>query len=455
VLPNGRAWTPWSASGDDEVRRRKFAQLTIAPASTGSQESDMQRIVILGAGFAGLWSAVGAARALDERGIGPDQVEVTVVNATSWHSIRVRNYEADLSDTRVPLADILDPIGVRLVVAEIAGLSVADRTVSCVADGRPFQLAYDRMVFALGSRLVRPPIPGLKEHAFDVDTYDAAMRLGAHLSGLAREPISAGRDTVLVVGAGLTGIEAATEMPGRLRAVLAADPKAQPRVILADRSERIGSNMGEGAIAVIAEALAALHVETRPGISVAAVDPSGATLATGERIDARTVIWCAGMEASPLTACFPVTRDRFGRVPVKPSLKIDGQAAEFAAGDVAWFAVDGTHSCVMSCQHGRPMGRFAGHNVVCDLLGEPTLPLTIVWYTTILDLGAWGAVYTEGWDRRVVAQRAVAKHTKETINRQRIYPPLSRDRQEILAAATPVVQTPPAYGGAAVGNDSV
>lgn len=151
-----------------------------------------------------------------------------------------------------------------------------------------------------------------------------------------------------------------------------------------------------------------------------------------------------------------MARDRFGRLPVDPSLKIDGQDAEFAAGDVAWFAIDGgTHSCVMSCQHGRPMGRFAGHNVVCDLLGEPMLPLTIDWYTTILDLGAWGAVYTEGWDRRVVAQRAVAKRTKETINRQRIYPPLSRDRQEILAAAAPIVQTPPAYGDAAVGNNSV
>ena len=410
----------------------------------------MQRIVILGAGFAGLWSAVGAARALDERGIGPDRMEVTVVNATSWHSIRVRNYEADLSGTRVPLTDILGPIGVRSMVAEIVDLSVADRTVSCVADGRPTQLVYDRMVFALGSRLLWPPISGLREHAFDVDTYEAALRLGAHLSGLVREPRSAGRDTVLVVGAGLTGVEVATEMPDRLRAALAADPKAEPRIILADRADRIGSDMGEGALAVIAEALTALRVETRPGISVAAVDSGGATLTTGERIDARTVIWCAGMEASPLTACFPVTRDRFGRLPVKPSLKIDGQAAEFAAGDVAWFAIDGTHSCVMSCQHGRPMGRFAGHNVVCDLLGEPMLPLTIDWYTTILDLGAWGAVYTEGWNRRVVAQRAIAKRTKETINRQRIYPPLSRDRQEILAAAAPIVQTPPAHGYAAV-----
>jgi NADH:ubiquinone reductase (H+-translocating) len=409
----------------------------------------MQRVIILGAGFAGLWSAVGAARALDERGIGPDRVEVTVVNATPWHCIRVRNYEADLSDARLPLADIFDPIGVRLVVAEITGLSVADRTVRCVAEGKPFQLTYDRLVFALGSRLARPAIPGLRAHAFDVDTYEAAIRLGAHLAGLIKRPRSTGRDTVLVIGAGLTGIEVATEMPDRLRTALAADPNAQGRVILADRAETIGSDMGEAAQAVIAEALAALQVETRPGITVAAIDSDGATLTTGERIDAATVIWCTGMEASPLTACFPVARDRFGRLPVTPSLKVEGQAAEFAAGDVAWFAIDGTHPCVMSCQHGRPMGRFAGHNVICDLLGEPMLPLTIDRYVTILDLGGWGAVYTEGWDRHVVAREAVAKRTKQTINRQRIYPPLSGDRQEILAAAAPIVQTPPAFTKAA------
>jgi NADH dehydrogenase len=371
---------------------------------------------------------------------------VTVVNATPWHSIRVRNYEADLSSTRVPLAELLDPIGVKLVVAEVAGLSIADQTVTCVAAGRSFKLSYDRLVLALGSRLVRPPIPGLSEHAFDVDTYGAATRLGAHLAGLAGEPRSLGRDTVLVVGGGLTGIEVATEMPGRLQAVLAADSQARPRVILADRSERIGSDMGDSARPVIAQALAALGVESRPGVSVAAIDAGGAVLASGERIDTRTVVWCAGMQASPLTELFPVARDRFGRLPVTPSLKIEGLAHEFAAGDVAWFAIDGTHSCVMSCQHGRPMGRFAGHNVVCDLLGEPMLPLAIDWYTTILDLGPWGAVYTEGWDRRVVAQQAIAKRTKETINRQRIYPPQSRDRRQILAAAAPVVQAPPAYG---------
>ncbi len=75
----------------------------------------MQRILVLGAGFAGLWSAVGAARKLDELGIGPDHVEVVVINRTAWHSIRVRHYEADLDGTRVRLGDVLDPIGVKHV----------------------------------------------------------------------------------------------------------------------------------------------------------------------------------------------------------------------------------------------------------------------------------------------------------------------------------------------------
>jgi NADH dehydrogenase len=101
------------------------------------------------------------------------------------------------------------------------------------------------------------------------------------------------------------------------------------------------------------------------------------------------------------------------------------------------------HASVMSCQHGRPMGRFAGHNVVCSLFGQPMLPLRLAWYVTVLDLGPWGAVYTEGWDRHVVAKGEAAKNTKKVINHHRIYPPVNRNREEILAAAAPVVQRPP------------
>jgi NADH:ubiquinone reductase (H+-translocating) len=71
------------------------------------------------------------------------------------------------------------------------------------------------------------------------------------------------------------------------------------------------------------------------------------------------------------------------------------------------------------------------------------LPLDIGTYVTILDLGAWGAVYTEGWNRRVAVAGAAAKRTKRLINCERIYPPRSRDAAEILAAAAPVTQAPP------------
>jgi len=106
------------------------------------------------------------------------------------------------------------------------------------------------------------------------------------------------------------------------------------------------------------------------------------------------------------------------------------------------------HPTVMSCQFARPMGRFAGHNVVADLVGQPMLPLRIDWYVTVLDLGAWGALYTEGWDREVRTTGRAAKATKQTINRKRIYPPLTGSKDDLFAAAAPAVQAPPPTYGA-------
>lgn len=403
-----------------------------------------QRVLVLGGGFAGLWSAVGAARKLDELGIGPERVEVTLVSRDAFHNIRVRNYEADLTPVRVPLDDVLKPIGVRRIEAEVARLDWTQRAVSVQRGNREEILSYDRLVFALGSRLVRPNIAGLAEHGFDVDTYDGATRLAEHLCTLGSLPEGPGKWTVLVVGAGLTGIEVATEMPERLCSLQAESPGTQTlRVILADRNARVGSDMGDAARPVIEEALAALGIETRTAVDVVEVTPNGVTLRSGETIAAATVVWCAGMRAHPLTEQCPTARDRLGRVPVDEFLRVEGMQGVFAAGDVAAAMMDETHASVMSCQHGRPMGRYAGHNVVCDLLGLPMLPLRIEWYATVLDLGPWGAVYTEGWDRHVVAQGAAAKKTKRVINCERIYPPLNRDRAAILAAAAPVVQQPP------------
>jgi NADH dehydrogenase len=404
----------------------------------------VKRILVLGSGFAGLWSAIGAARKLDEIGCDPEAVQVTLVNRDGFHSIRVRNYEADLTSVRVPLDDVLGPIGVRRVEGEIAGVDLRGQSVAVTTAGGPSTLPYDRLVVALGSQLLRPDAAGVAEHAFDVDTYNSAARLNAHLQTLTDRQESPGLFTVVVVGAGLTGIEAATGMPDRLRAILSRSHVNRSfRVILADHSPHVGSDMGESARPVIEEALTALGIERRLGVEVVSISPEGVTLKSGERIAAATVVWCAGMRANSLTRLFPVEHDRFGRMPVDEFMRVKDVKNVFAAGDVASAMMDDCHASVMSCQHGRPMGRFAGHNVVCDLFDLPMLPLQIPWYVTVLDLGSWGAVYTEGWDRHLVAKGAAAKKTKQLINCQRIYPPLTGNRQEILAAAAPVVQAPP------------
>ena len=404
----------------------------------------MARIVVLGAGFAGLWAAIGAARKRDEIGANRD-IEIRLVDRNPYHNIRVRNYEADLGEVALPLPQLLDPIGVSHGIGEVEAIDPAHREISLVTSGGEETLHYDRLVLALGSEVMRPDIPGLAEHAFDVDTYAAALRLEDHLVSLGRSVPAPGRSTVVVVGAGFTGIEVAAEMPARLAR---AGISGNRRIILVDSNAAVGATIGAQARPVIETALASLDVEMRLGVRVASVEAAGVHLNSGEFVATQTVIWCAGMRASPLAASFPDARDRLGRLLVDPYMRVADVPGVFAAGDVASSVVDGLHPTVMSCQFARPMGRFAGHNVVVDLAGLPMLPLRIDWYVTVLDLGGWGALYTEGWDREVRTTGAAAKATKETINRKRIYPPLTGNKDELFAAAAPTVQAPPPTYGA-------
>jgi NADH dehydrogenase len=400
----------------------------------------MPRILVLGAGFAGLWAAIGAARKREEIGAKANDTEILVIDRNPYHNIRVRNYEVELGEAVIPLANLLDPVGVKHRVAEVEAIDPAKQEVAIAAGGRSETLDYDRLVLTLGSELVRPRIPGLAAHAFDVDTYQAALKLDAHLAALGKREASAAHSTVVVVGAGFTGIEVAAEMPAKLAR---AGITGKPRIVIVDPATPLGASIGAHGQPIVNEALAALGVESRCGTRVAAVDVGGITLSSGEVIATQTVVWCAGMRASPLASSLVDDRDPAGRMTVDEFMRVKNLVNVFAAGDVAAAKCDGVHATVMSCQFARPMGRYAGHNVVADLFGTPMLPLHIDWYVTVLDLGGWGALYTVGWDRQVKTSGAAAKATKQTINRQRIYPPLNGNRADLLAAAAPSVQAAP------------
>jgi len=398
----------------------------------------MQRkIVVIGAGFAGLWSALAAVRRLELEGHRGSATEVVLVAPEPLLTIRPRLYEAEPETKVAPLATLFEEVGIRYVRGRVETIRAHADEIDIVdpAGGRS-TLGYDRLVLAAGSTLFRPEIPGIREFAFSADQRDEAGALDRHLHALVQRPPSAGRDTVIVAGGGFTGIEIAAEMPARLRGILGAD--ANVRVIVVERADAIGPGLGAGPRPIIEQALCELGVECRLNAAVAAITADGLTTADGEHIESATVIWTAGLRASPLTAQIEGDRDPCGRIRVDRNLRAPAAQRVFVTGDAAIAAADDIgNQTLMSCQHALMLGRSAGDNAVADLLGLPLRPYSQPGYITCLDLGPWGAVVTRGWERKIWLTGAEAKAMKRSINCERIYPPTGRE--QALALADPAL----------------
>ena len=140
------------------------------------------------------------------------------------------------------------------------------------------------------------------------------------------------------------------------------------------------------------------------------------------------------MLASPLTEEIPGERDRLGRLIVDEYLRVPTAPDVYAAGDTAAAVAEDGHFVMQSCQHAVPLGKFAGYNAAADLLGLPQAPFAPTPYATCLDLGAAGAVATNGWDREVQMTGNEAKTLKQQINAEWIYPPVD-DAEAILKYA--------------------
>ncbi|MBB5502225.1 NAD(P)/FAD-dependent oxidoreductase [Paraburkholderia sp. MM5384-R2] len=394
-----------------------------------------QKILIVGAGFAGVWGALGAARVLDGAGVRNSDVEITLISPKPELQIRPRLYESEPQQMAAPLRPLLDAVGVNFLEGSVEQISVHDKTVSVVsANGSTRSFAYDRLLLTSGSRLNRPPVPGLTEYAFSVDRIEDAVALDNHFAELTKLPDSPARNTVAVVGCGFTGIEVATELPKRMRGLFGAD--AAVRVVVIGSQGDIGPDLGPNPRPYVSEAFESLGVEAMLGSGVVSVDADGVRTASGTHIEAMTVIWAGGMRASSLAAQVSSRIDPLGRVEVTPDLRVAEAPDVFVAGDVARARCDDEHYALMSCQHAIVMGQFGGHNVAADLIGVPTLEYRQPFYATCLDLGEWGAVYSEAWDRQIKLTHAEGKTRKQMINTQWIYPP-APNRTEALAAGNP------------------
>lgn len=391
-------------------------------------------IIIAGSGFAGLWAALAAQRAI-HLASQEQNIEVMMVSPSPNVGIRPRLYEAVLENMNPDISELLSVVGVNFLAGWVNKIDVNQQTIEvATTDGNKQNLSYDRFVLATGSTTFMPPIPGLKEYGFSVNTLEDAEKLDQHLKNLANKPANAARNTVVVAGGGLTGLETVTEMPERLRSILG---ETDVRVVLVDSSTDIGAAMGDQAATVIREALNELGVEGKAGLRVTALDATGVTLSNGEKIETETVIWTAGMRANPLTSQIAGEKDNLGRLIGDAYLHAPEAKNIFVTGDTVKVPTDDLGNFnVMSCQHAMSLGRVAGYNAAAELVDLPLHPYSQPKYVTCVDLGPWGALYTEDWDRQVQFVREEAKKIKQEINTVWIYPPVA-DREAVFAIANP------------------
>lgn len=396
------------------------------------EEAAMREIVVIGGGFAGLSAALNAA---DEVADHPD-IRVTLVSALPDLVIRPRLYERDPETLGVPLEPLLDKVGVRFILARAGGIDTEAGQVKLEGSGNGLGdvVAYDRLVIAVGSEIARPDIPGLETQAFDVDSQAGAVKLDNHLKNLRQTPETDSKNGFVIIGAGMTGIELACELRDRLEAHHGAGAGDDARITLVEQAGVVGPEFGDDPRPVIEDALNQAKVDIKTGRRVVRVEPEQVILDDGSTLPAQTVVVATGMRASGLTAQIDAERDMAGRLVATADLSVPGHDGIYAAGDAAQIQAENGHAAMMSCQHARTMGKYAGVNAARSLIGGLPRDYAQPGYTTCLDLGRSGAVFSTGWDRKVKATGDEAKKRKRWINTELIYPPEPGSRDEILAA---------------------
>ncbi|MBF6174386.1 NAD(P)/FAD-dependent oxidoreductase [Nocardia blacklockiae] len=332
--------------------------------------TERHEIVVLGAGYTGMLATVRLAHRTRGR-----NVRITLVNPAERFTERLRMHQVaagqELADHRIP--DMLDGSGVDFRRAAAVALDPGARRVTL--DDRT-ELGYDTLVYALGSATDTTVVPGAAEHAWTLNDPRAAHRFSRRLT-----EIAAANGTVTVVGGGLTGIEAATE--------IAESHPALTVTLLADTEP--GAMMGDRARAHLNAALDRLGIVRRVGTRVTKVLPDAVRLATGELLASDLTLWTAGVRVPRLAADAGIATDAQGFILTDATLRSVSHPDVYAVGDAAavrqaWGRIHGT------CQSGMPTAGYVADTIARRLRGKQVRPFRFGYFHQPVSLGRHDAV---------------------------------------------------------------
>jgi NADH dehydrogenase len=336
------------------------------------------RVVVIGAGFGGL-AAV--------KGLRDAPVDITLVDANNFHTFQPLLYQVasaglDVDDVAYPVRGIFRrQRNVTVRMARVTDFDLDGRRV-IVDRGDP--LPYDHLVIAAGAVSADYGVPGVREHTFALKSVDDAV--GLRRSILDRlERVAAGPQrpgpgelAVVICGGGPTGVELAGALQELFDKVIARDfpltEVAELDVTLVEAADRLLGTFSHLSSERALRTLTRRGVHVILGTGVERVTAEGVELSNGRFLPARTVVWTAGVTASPTAADTGLQRGRGGRLLVEADLSIPGRPEVFAVGDIAASPAGDGELLPQVAQPAIQGGRHAARQIVRRLSGQPGVP---------------------------------------------------------------------------------
>ncbi|MFI1649333.1 NAD(P)/FAD-dependent oxidoreductase [Streptomyces avidinii] len=328
------------------------------------------RIVVLGAGYAGAIAAGRLAKRLHH-----EDVTITLVNPEPDFVERVRLHQIAVGQglRPRPFGEMFAGTGVELKLGEVTAVDVDRKTVAVVAANGPEreELEYDTLVYALGSGWNDGGVPGTAEHADEISSRPGAVRLRDRLAAL-----TAGRP-VVVVGGGLTGLEAATEI---------AEARPDLDVALAAHGA-LGEWLSEKGRAHLRKVVDGLGITVHEHTAVAAVEADRVTTADGRTVPAEVTVWTTGFAVHPIARATALELTDGGQIVVDATMRSVSHPDVYAVGDAAMAMGPGGKPLRMSCASGVPMAWQAADAIAARLTDTKVPHIGIRYSQQCISLG--------------------------------------------------------------------
>ncbi|MFC8589060.1 NAD(P)/FAD-dependent oxidoreductase [Streptomyces sp. NPDC057217] len=390
------------------------------------------RILVLGAGYAGASAAGRLAKRLHR-----DDVEITLVDAEEDFVERVRNHQLAVGREpgRRPFEAMFEGSGVRLKFAKVTALEAGRRSVRVESAEGEEELAYDTLLYALGSRWNDHGVRNAAEHVHEISSRAGALRLRSHLDSLAP-----GRK-VLVVGGGLTGIEAVTEI---------AESRPDLDVALAARGG-LGDWLSRKGAAHVRKVFGELGVTAHEHTTVTAVGADRVRTADGTVIATDATVWTTGFATYPIAEAGGLRVAESGQIVVDAMMRSVSHPEVYVGGDAGRAMGDAGKPLRMSCATGTPMAWQAVDAIAAELTGLKLPKVPLRYFNQCISLGRRDGLIQfvtadDTSKERVLTGRAAA-FCKELVCRAAVWA-VANPGATVLSRGRRVVGEPTAAAGA-------